>query len=399
MSNSNSYKPKVIALVVAAGRGQRFQEKGQKNLPKQYHKIEGVPILRKTIEKFLSHPDIDAIQVVIHQDDLDLYHDAINGLSLLPACYGGETRQISVFNGLNALETHHPDYVLIHDAARPNPTEKLISELIDSLSTHKASCPVVSSTNSLKVVKKGKITQSLDRSTIWQAQTPQAFHYPLIYDLHYKQQDRAYSDDISLLNPYEHDIKAVEGDDENFKVTFASDIEKMKMNAHIEYRTGFGFDVHAFSKEKTDKKLIIGGIVVDHPYSLIGHSDADVVLHAITDALLGAVGQGDIGEHFPPSDPKWKGKDSSYFLEFACQKIQEKQGSICNIDVTIICEKPKISHYKEKMVEKISKLTKLESDRVNIKATTTEKLGFVGREEGIACQANTIIKVTKTNDE
>lgn len=385
---------KVAVIIVAAGRGHRVGA----DMPKQYIPLCGNPVLHHTIEAFLNAPYVDLIQTVIHCDDQALYHQATEGLSILPPVFGGESRQQSVMNGLEALSQHEPDIVLIHDAARPFITSQHIEDVIVEASHHGAVIPVLPVVDTVKQISENKITKTIDRSSLARAQTPQAFRYKLIYMAHRKMANRAdndrnLTDDSSIAEACGIKVLTIPGEEGNFKITTREDVEKAKQMIKqnlTDIRTGLGFDVHAF--EEGDQ-VILGGIMISHNQKLKGHSDADVALHALTDALLGAVAGGDIGSHFPPNDDQWKGANSDIFLKHAAQLIAEKKGMITNIDLTIICEAPKITPHRDKIRENIARLLDLDPGRISVKATTTEKLGFTGREEGIAAQAIVTVRL------
>jgi 2-C-methyl-D-erythritol 4-phosphate cytidylyltransferase/2-C-methyl-D-erythritol 2,4-cyclodiphosphate synthase len=371
---------KIIALIVAGGSGLRMNAA----LPKQYLKIDNQTILRLTIEKFLSHPQISAVQVVINQEHLELYNEATAGLELLPVCYGGVERQDSVRLGLEAIHPLFPDLVLIHDAARPFVSHQLISNVISELETEKAVIPGIRSINSVKKVVGSYMITTLNRAELYNIQTPQAFEYQLIYSAHQAKKISVAEDDAAVLQACDPNvqIKVIPGEDANIKITTNHDLEKFKMQLT---RIGSGFDAHRFSGEPGF--VILGGIKILHNKTIIAHSDGDLVLHALTDALLGTIAAGDIGQHFPPSDERWKNCDSAEFVRHAHSLIQAKGGQIVNIDITIICERPKVGPYRQQIQESIANILGLQPDQVSVKATTTEKMGFTGREEGIAAQA------------
>jgi 2-C-methyl-D-erythritol 4-phosphate cytidylyltransferase/2-C-methyl-D-erythritol 2,4-cyclodiphosphate synthase len=380
---------KAIALIVAAGRGHRTGH----YLPKQYLDLAGKTVLRRAAEVFLSHPRIDGVCVVINEDDKDLYHIAMEGLSLLPWVAGGAERQQSVRNGLEALIENNPTHVLIHDAARPFISPSLIDTCLSALDQAEAVLPVLRIADTLKSVDGERVTGTVDRTNIASAQTPQCFAYPAILAAHRAFAEESLTDDITLAEMAGIPVLTVEGESQNFKITTAEDIEKASgliMRSLTDIRTGQGFDVHAFAN---DRDLWLCGIKIPHDRGLKGHSDADVALHAITDAVLGAIGAGDIGVHFPPSDPQWKNAHSHNFLSHAAKLVTEKSGIISNIDVTIICESPKISSYRNAMILRIAGILGIAEDRVSIKGTTTEKLGFTGRGEGIAAQAIATVRL------
>lgn len=351
-----------IALIVAAGKGKRFGGE----VPKQYQLLNGKPILAHSIEAFLNHPEIDTVKVVINKEHEELYRNiAISLYDEVGYCFGGEERQDSVKLGLQGLDC---DNVLIHDAARPYVSHETISTVLTALEKHNAAIPVISAKDSARYQG-----QAINRDELKFVQTPQGFRYDKIFAAHMSAQIK-YTDDAQVAEAYGLEVALVEGDEMNIKITNQADIVSS-------IRVGQGFDVHAF---EDGDHVTICGIKIPHNKSLKGHSDADVGLHAITDAVLGAIGKGDIGEHFPPSDPKWENADSAMFLQHA---VSLAKCVINNIDLTIICEEPKLSAYKQEMQENTAKILNISISKVNIKATTTEKLGFLGRGEGIAAQA------------
>lgn len=385
---------KIVALITACGRGNRFN-KGE-GIPKQYLPLAGVPLLRHSVLAFLNHPKIDDVMCVIHPDDLELYEEAVAGLDLLNPVFGGETRQASIRFGLESLREHHPDKVLIHDGVRPFVSKRVINGILEKLETHPAVIPAVAVEDTLKKYSDGKIEWTLERENLWRAQTPQGFIYEDILNSHIAFKDLNFTDD-SALNEYAGiPVAIVPGSQNNFKITTPEDYERstrmvsmLIQNVKQENRCGTGFDVHAFRpREKDEDNFVkICGVDVEFDKKIDAHSDGDVGIHAAIDALLGAIGEGDIGEHFSPKDSKWKNIDSREMLKIAKHLLVKKGATILNLDITIICEKPKISKYKNQMSEELARVLGIHKNRVNVKATTTEKLGFLGREEGIAAQA------------
>jgi len=380
--------PKVAALIVAAGRGHRFGGE----IPKQYCALYGESVLRHTLSKFVAHPDVNAIVTVIHPDDRALYDEAAAGLGVIEPVSGGASRQESVYNGLEALTNIQPDAVLIHDAARPFFTDALISEIVAALDLHVGAAPGIPVADTLKRVRDGFVETTVDRSDLWRVQTPQGFRYPEILAAHKAAAGMNLTDDAAIAGKAGFDVVMLEGVEGNTKITRAEDLDMIGLAraAQWEYRTGQGFDVHRF---EPGDKVQLCGVSIDHDKALAGHSDADVGLHALTDAILGAAAAGDIGEHFPPTDPQWRGANSSIFLRYAAKLITDMDAKIVNVDVTLICEAPKVAPHRAKMRALLADLLNLEVDRVGIKATTTEKLGFTGRREGIAAQALATIRV------
>lgn len=395
--------PKIVALITACGRGNRFNN--GEGIPKQYLSLAGAPLLRHSILAFLNHPKITDVMCVIHPDDVDLYEEAASGLDLLNPVFGSDTRQASIRFGLEALRDYSPSKVLIHDGVRPFVSKRVINGILEKLETHPAVIPAVAVEDTLKKYSDGKIEWTLERENLWRAQTPQGFIYKDILDSHIAFKDLNFTDD-SALNEYAGiPVAIVPGSQNNFKITTTEDYERAKRmismllkNVKEENRCGMGFDVHAFRERKKDENNLIRlcGVDVEFEKKIDAHSDGDVGIHAAIDALLGAIGEGDIGEHFPPTDMKWKNIDSREMLKTIKHLLVKKGATILNLDITLICEKPKVLKFKNQMKEEMAKVLGIASSRVNIKATTTEKLGFTGREEGIAAQAIASIWMTIT---
>ncbi len=372
-----------IALVVAAGRGTRLGAP----LPKQYLPLAGKPVLRYSLETLASHSGIDAVRVVFNPDDAASYEAAAHGLDLLPPVAGGAARQDSVRLGLESLAAAPPARVLIHDAARPFLDRDTIDRVLAALDEAPGAIPALPVKDTVKRGVSGRVAETLDRSALWRAQTPQGFDYAAILAAHRSAQGSELSDDAAVAERAGLAVRLVAGSETNFKVTTAEDLEqaeRLLLARHGDIRTGQGFDVHAFGP---GDHVWLCGVKVAHERGLIGHSDADVGLHALTDAILGALGAGDIGQHFPPSDPKWRGAPSHLFLSHAGALVASAGGRIGHLDVTLICERPKIGPHRDAMVARIAEILRLERGRVSVKATTTEGLGFTGRGEGIAAQA------------
>jgi 2-C-methyl-D-erythritol 4-phosphate cytidylyltransferase/2-C-methyl-D-erythritol 2,4-cyclodiphosphate synthase len=371
-----------IALIVAAGRGSRFGA----TAPKQYVDLAGKPVLRHSLDTFAWHPKVGGVRVVIHADDRALYDLATSGLSLLPPVTGGATRQESVRRGLESLNDLKPDHVLIHDAARPLIDAGLIDRMLAALDRAPGAIPALPVADTVKRAIGGQIAETLDRRNLWRAQTPQAFRYGDIMAAHNGAVGRDLTDDAAVAEAAGLAVAVVEGTEENFKVTTEADLRRAQqmLSPALDIRTGSGFDVHRFGP---GDKIMLCGIAVPHDYGLIGHSDADVGLHALTDAILGAIAAGDIGLHFPPSDPRWRGADSAQFLAHAGSLVAARGGRILSADMTIICERPKVGPHRAAMVARVATILGLDPARVSVKATTTEGLGFTGRGEGIAAQA------------
>lgn len=386
---------KTIALITACGRGERLGL--AYGVPKQYLPLAGISILRHSVLAFLNHPKVDEVMCVIHKDDKALYEKAVAGLDLLNPVFGGETRQISVRKGLEALIEYDPDKVLIHDAVRPFVSKSIINGILEKLDeVHHAVIPAVAVEDTIKKGSDGKIEWTLERQNLWRAQTPQGFIYQDILNAHKAFKDLHFTDDAALDEYAGIPVAIVAGSQNNFKITTKEDYERAKriadpasISAKSETRVGIGYDIHRFRKRNPDENdlIRISGIEVKFDKKIEAHSDGDVAIHAICDAILGAIGQGDIGEHFPDSDPKWKNVNSAEFLKHVNQLLKLRNGRIINLDVIIICERPKISPLKLAMKEELAKILGIEVTRINLKATTNEKLDAIGREEAIAAQA------------
>jgi 2-C-methyl-D-erythritol 4-phosphate cytidylyltransferase/2-C-methyl-D-erythritol 2,4-cyclodiphosphate synthase len=390
---------KIVALITASGRGSRLAINGD-GIPKQYLPLAGVPMLRHTILAFLQHPQITDVICTIHPDDVELYEEATIGLDLLNPVFGGDTRQASVHNGLEALREYNPTKVLIHDGARPFVSKRVINGILEKLETHPAVIPAIAVEDTIKKYGEGKIEWTVERENLWRAQTPQGFLYHDILNAHKAFKDINFTDDAALDEYAGIPVAIISGSHNNFKITTEEDYERAKKlislqveNVQEEVRCGTGYDVHRFrAREKGEThSMRIAGVDIPTPEDfdkkIEAHSDGDVAIHALIDALLGAIGEGDIGEHFPPSDNKWKGCDSREMLKQINHLLRKKGARIVNIDLTVICERPKLSKYKQQMEKSLATVLNIKESRVNVKATTTEKLGFLGREEGIAAQA------------
>ncbi|MCF6272553.1 MAG: bifunctional 2-C-methyl-D-erythritol 4-phosphate cytidylyltransferase/2-C-methyl-D-erythritol 2,4-cyclodiphosphate synthase [Rhodobacteraceae bacterium] len=377
---------KTSALIVAAGRGTRA---GAGILPKQYRMVGGQPVLVRTLRALLAHPAVNDVQVVIHPDDIALYQSAVAGITgLRPPVFGGDTRSGSVLKGLEALAKDAPDFVLIHDAARPFLPLVVIDDLLNALQSAKGAFPALPVVDALWQGEDGHAVAPGDRDGLYGAQTPQSFHFKAILSAHNNATAPA-DDDVALAVAQGIKVAIVHGSERNYKLTTPADFARAeKETAKMDIRTGNGFDVHAFTEGDA---VILCGTKVPHSRALLGHSDADVAMHTITDALFGALAEGDIGQWFPPSEAKWKGAASEIFLRKAVERVAMRGFDICNIDCTIICESPKIGPHASAMRAEIARLCGIGVDRVSIKATTSEKLGFTGREEGIAAMATTTL--------
>ncbi len=386
-----------IAIVVAAGRGSRA---GTAAGPKQYADLGGMPMLARTLEAFASHPAIDHVLAVIHPNDMVRYQAAAQRVSgkLLTAVTGGATRQISVHHGLEALLNHNPAQVLIHDAARPFVTHALIDRVIAALTTSSGVLPALPVPDTLKRADAaGKVAGTVDRAGLWRAETPQGFRYTQILAAHRAAEASGrneFTDDSGIAEWHGVTCALVNGEARNIKITSAEDLALAQQSfgrtapAITDVRHGTGFDVHSFGQ---GDHVWLCGISIPHTHALDGHSDADVGLHALTDALLGAIGDGDIGQHFPPSDTRWKGARSDIFLAEAARRVAAAGYTIGNVDVTIICEAPRIGPHRDAMRGEIARILRMDVSRVGVKATTTEKLGFTGRREGIAAMASATV--------
>lgn len=367
------------ALIVAAGKGERFGG----GIPKQYRLLGGKPVLRHAVEALIGHRAVQAVRVVIGSGQQELAAAALEGLDVGPFIEGGAERSDSVRAGLSQLDG---DAVLVHDAARPFCPPALIDRLLAPLEFFDGAAPVLAVGDTLARAS-DKLEEPVDRTGVVRVQTPQAFRLAALrsaYDAWTG--DAAPTDETTVARAAGLSIAAVEGDAALEKITTSSDFQRAErwLASRLVPRTGLGFDVHAFGG---DGPVMMGGIAVPHPRGLAGHSDADVVLHAITDALLGAAGLGDIGEHFPPSDPQWKGVASDRFLAHAAALIRDRGGTIDHVDCTVICEEPKVGPHRLEIKRNVAAILGLDESRVSIKATTTEGLGFPGRREGIAAQA------------
>lgn len=383
---------KTIALIVAAGRGHRLGG----SLPKQYLPLAGQPVLRHTVARFLAHPGIDAVRVVIHPDDRNLYDQAVGDLGLGKPIAGGATRQDSVRLGLEALSAAAPDLVLIQDAARPFTAPATIDAVLAALKEHPGAIPALAVADTLKRAEGARIAATVPRAGLYRAQTPQGFRFADILAAHRALAGQELTDDASLLEASGQEVALVPGTEENFKITTAEDMMRAEtlQGAAFETRSAGGFDVHRFAE--SGGPVMLCGVAVPHERGLEGHSDADVGLHALTDALLGCIAAGDIGQHFPPTDPQWRGASSDRFLAHAAELVAVKGGRIVHVDVTLICERPKVGPYREAMTARIAEILGLAADRVSVKATTTEQLGFTGRREGIAAQAMATVELPRT---
>ena len=380
--------PRIAVLIVAAGKGERAGTE----LPKQYERLAGKPMLRRTVEAFAGYP----VQVVIGAGQQELAAAALAGLDVPAPVTGGATRQESVRLGLDALGRDAPDFVLIHDAARPLVSRKVIADVVAALEAGAdGALPMVAASDTLRRAGDDGQWTLVSRENLYRAQTPQGFGYAKITQAHHDHAGSEVTDDVALAELAGLKVQMVQGEEKNIKVTRKEDFalaETLIGSAHSisDVRTASGYDVHKF---KDGDHIWLCGLKIPHTQGLEGHSDADVGLHAITDALLGCIGEGDIGQHFPPTDERWRGAASWKFLEHAANLVAAKGGVISHIDVTIICERPKVGPHRDAMKAKIAEILKIEESRVSVKATTTEGLGFTGRREGIAAQAIATVRL------
>jgi 2-C-methyl-D-erythritol 4-phosphate cytidylyltransferase/2-C-methyl-D-erythritol 2,4-cyclodiphosphate synthase len=376
--------PGTYAIAVAAGRGTRFGGE----TPKQYRMLAGRPVLRHALEALLRGGGFAGVVAAIHPDDRGRYDQAASDLPLLPPVHGGAQRQDSVLAALEALAFFEPDAVLVHDGARPLLTPDVTGRVLAALAVADGAVAALPVADTVKRAgPAGDIAATLDRSALWRAQTPQAFRYGPFLAAHRHNSGAGLSDDAAVAERAGLRVRLVLGSEENLKITTEKDLaraERLLLARCGDLRTGFGFDVHRFGP---GDHVMLCGVRVPHGQGLIGHSDADVGLHALTDAVLGAIGAGDIGQHFPPSDPRWRGAESAHFLRHAVELVRARVGLLRHLDVTIVCEAPRIGPHSPAMVERIAAIAGIGPDRVSVKATTTEGLGFTGRGEGIAAQA------------
>ena len=383
----------VAAVIVAAGRGLRAGA----DMPKQFRQIGGAPMIRRSLLMFVEHAKVGAVQTVIHQDDVAMFQSSVAGLDVLPPVFGGATRQNSVRAGLEALAPRQPDIVLIHDAARPYASAALVSRAIAAAERSGAAIPALPVTDTVKTVDAdGLVDKTLDRNALRLVQTPQSFAFPALLEAHRRAAAAGrndFTDDAALAEWAGLKVSVFEGEPGNIKITNAGDFvraEAMQFAALGDLRTGTGIDVHAFGP---GDHVTLGGIRIAHDRSLVGHSDADVALHALTDAILGALAEGDIGSHFPPSDSQWRNASSDRFLAFAVERVKARGGRIAHLDLTLVCEAPKIGPHRDAMRAEIARLAHIAIERVAVKATTSERLGFTGRGEGIAAYATATVRL------
>jgi 2-C-methyl-D-erythritol 4-phosphate cytidylyltransferase/2-C-methyl-D-erythritol 2,4-cyclodiphosphate synthase len=383
----------VAAVVVAAGRGFRAGGEG----PKQYREVGGEPVIRSSLKRFAGHPGITMVQPVIHPDDTDLFRAAAAGLDVLEPVFGGATRQASVRAGLAALSARRPELVLVHDAARPFASAALIARGIAAAGASGAAIPALAVADTVKTVDpSGIVTGTLERAQLRLVQTPQAFAFATLLAAHERARAAGredFTDDAALVEWAGIKVATFEGEAGNVKLTTADDFLRVgaaELAALSDVRTGSGYDVHAFGP---GDHVTLGGVRIAHSQGLSGHSDADVVLHALVDAILGALADGDIGVHFPPSDPQWRGASSDRFLAFAIERLRARKGRIAHLDVNVVCEAPRIGPHRDAMRNRIAEIAGIDVTRVAVKATTSEKLGFIGRSEGMAAFATATVRL------
>jgi len=375
---------KISALLVAAGTGSRFGGEA----PKQFLLLAGKPVIRHAAEALLAHAEL--LQPV---GDSALIAEALAGLPYLPPVPGGAERQDSVRAGLEALAIHNPDIVLVHDAARPNICAGITEKILAALATHEGAIPAVPVSDTLKRGESGIIVETIPRAGLFRAQTPQGFRFATLLRLHRAASGTpAATDDAALLEAAGLTVALTPGAEHNIKLTLPEDFVRLQtiLEGRLIPRIGTGFDVHAM---ETGRPMILCGVTVPFEKGLAGHSDADVGIHALCDAIYGALAEGDIGRHFPPSDDTWKDADSARFLRHAAERIAARRGVLTNADITIICERPKITPHAPAMRARLAELLGVPIDRISVKATTTERLGFTGRGEGIAAQASVIVLI------
>lgn len=389
----------IAAIVVAAGRGERATASGDAE-PKQYRRIRGVPVLSRTIAALLEVPSVRWVLPVINPDHRGRYAAlSLEDPRLLPPAMGGASRQASVRAGLAALQGHAPDLVLIHDAARPFVDRALVEGVIAALAVREAALPVVPVTDTIKRSSDGRTVSATEqRHELFAAQTPQGFAYAPILAAHKRaaREAREFTDDAAIAEWAGMVVAMTPGSARNIKLTTPDDFIRAERliagEEGMETRTGTGFDVHPF---EAGDAVWLGGVKIPHTHKLKGHSDADAALHALTDAIYGALGEGDIGTHFPPSDPQWKGAASSVFLQHAADLVAACGGRIVNLDATIVCEAPRIGPHVAAMKQAIAGICGISPSRVAIKATTSERLGFTGREEGVVAMASASIELPR----
>ena len=373
-----------LAIILSGGTGKRFDT----SKPKQFYKLNKKTIIETSVEKFVSSNLFNYIIVVSHKDFFKFTKKLFNNQNI-KVVVGGNNRQKSVFNGLKAAKSLNPKYVLIHDAVRPFFTTNLLKKILKKLEEEISVIPSINVYDSARYFKNNKYT-NISRENLKLIQTPQGYCYNSIYEAHKKNNESTHTDDSMILYEFKNKIKLIKGEKMNFKITTKEDFNMGQLivkdiNNMNDIRVGTGFDVHKFKK---GKKLKIFGITIPFDKSLDGHSDADVGFHSIVDAILGGLCLGDIGNHFPPTEDKWRNRKSIFFMKYAKKLLQSKKFKINNLDITLICEKPKVSEYQKEFIKSVAEALDINCKKINIKGTTTETLGFLGREEGIACQVS-----------
>ena len=380
---------RIAAVIVAAGKGERVGGL----VPKQFRPLLGESVLQRSVKAFASLPEISSIQIVTSEERWQETEVALTDAPCARFVRGGATRQDSVRNGLEALESSAPDFVLIHDAARPLVSASLIRRIMKALQDGaSAVVPVLPVSDSLKR-NTAESWLSVPREDLYRAQTPQGFAFGKILAAHREFRSTAVTDDMAIAELAKIAVTTAIGDETNLKITTEDDFghaERLLRGTMEEFRTGQGFDAHRFTK---GDHVWLCGIKIAHDAALQGHSDADAGLHALTDAILGALGAGDIGRHFPPTEEKWRGVASSLFLAHAAQLVADAGGAIVHCDVTLLCERPKVAPHREAMRARIAEILGIDVSRVSVKATTTEGMGFLGRGEGLAAQAVATVRL------
>jgi 2-C-methyl-D-erythritol 4-phosphate cytidylyltransferase/2-C-methyl-D-erythritol 2,4-cyclodiphosphate synthase len=399
---SLSQRQKTIAvIIVAAGKGERAST-GSSSEPKQYRRLAGVAMLTRTMRAFLALPEITHVVTAIHADHAKRYEALdLSDFRLMEPVTGGESRQASVLAGLQALAPLRPDLVLVHDAARPFVTPRVIRDVVATLHQSEGALPAVPVTDTIKRSLDGQLVVTTeDRSQLFAAQTPQGFRFGQLFSAHMRASTirRQFTDDAEIAEWAGLRVTLVSGDRNNIKLTHPEDFVRAERiisgEQAMETRVGTGFDVHPF---EPGDAVWLGGVRIPHDKKLKGHSDADVALHALTDAILGAIGEGDIGVHFPPSDMQWRGAASTLFLKHAGDLVSRAGGRIVNLDVTIVCEAPRIAAHVPAMQAVIGETLGIATTRIAVKATTSEQLGFTGREEGIVAMASASVEMPRGN--
>jgi 2-C-methyl-D-erythritol 4-phosphate cytidylyltransferase/2-C-methyl-D-erythritol 2,4-cyclodiphosphate synthase len=385
---------RVAAVVVAAGRGTR----AGLDFPKQYKELGGTPMVRASLCVFTGHPEVDLVLPVIHPEDAARFAAAAAGLALAEPVAGAATRQGSVRAGLEALAAAAPEIVLVHDAARPFSSQALVSRAIAAAGKSGAAVPGLPVTDTVKLVDgEGRVEATLNRAALRTVQTPQAFAYPALLDAHRRAAREGredFPDDAALVEWAGLKVTVFEGESRNMKMTTPEDFARTERDAGAalgDVRTGIGYDIHAF--DSAGDGVWLGGVKIPHDRKLSGHSDADVALHALVDAILGALADGDIGVHFPPSDETWRGASSDRFLAFAVDRVRQRGGMVSHLDVAIVAEAPKVNPHRDAMRARIAEIAGISIDRVGVKATTNEKLGAIGNREGIAAYATATVRL------